>query len=107
MATEPVGTLCYAAPEILLGSKYNRSVDLWSLGVLTYWLLSGCLPFSPDLPEKEIAERIISRDLKYNELRWKSVSEEAKNLVKNLLMRNPAKRITAEGVLKDPWINSE
>eukprot|EP00826_Nyctotherus_ovalis_P038489 TRINITY_DN3608_c0_g1_i13.p1 TRINITY_DN3608_c0_g1~~TRINITY_DN3608_c0_g1_i13.p1 ORF type:complete len:478 (+),score=112.60 TRINITY_DN3608_c0_g1_i13:1167-2600(+) len=60
MATEPVGTLCYAAPEILLGSKYNRSVDLWSLGVLTYWLLSGCLPFSPDLPEKEIAEYFAS-----------------------------------------------
>lgn len=54
LATEAVGTLCYAAPEILLGSKYNKSVDMWSLGVLLYWLFTGSLPFSPDLQEKEI-----------------------------------------------------
>lgn len=63
LASEPVGTLCYAAPEILLGSKYDKKVDLWSLGVLMYWLLSGSLPFSPDLPEKEIAEYFVCKGI--------------------------------------------
>jgi len=63
LASEPVGTLCYAAPEILLGSKYNKNVDLWSLGVLAYWLLSGTLPFSPDLAEKDIAEYFVDKNI--------------------------------------------
>eukprot|EP00826_Nyctotherus_ovalis_P020518 TRINITY_DN16458_c0_g1_i2.p3 TRINITY_DN16458_c0_g1~~TRINITY_DN16458_c0_g1_i2.p3 ORF type:complete len:177 (+),score=60.40 TRINITY_DN16458_c0_g1_i2:1999-2529(+) len=56
MAAEPVGTLCYAAPEILAGKKYDKSVDMWSLGILMYWLLVGKLPFSVNLPEREIAQ---------------------------------------------------
>ncbi len=56
LAVDPVGTLCYAAPEILVGNKYNKAVDMWSLGVLTFLLLVGRLPFDPELPEKEIAE---------------------------------------------------
>ena len=95
MATEPVGTLCYAAPEILLGNKYNSSVDLWSLGVLLYWILSGNLPFSPELPEKQIAEyyklifrNIVTRNLEYKELRWKNVSPEAMKLVKGKVIFN-------------------
>ncbi len=55
-ATDPVGTLCYAAPEILLGEKYTKAVDMWSLGILTHLMLVGFLPFSPDLAEKQIAE---------------------------------------------------
>ena len=56
LASEPVGTLCYAAPEILLGSTYTKGVDLWSLGVMVYWLLAGKLPFRPELPETVMAE---------------------------------------------------
>ena len=56
LAVDPVGTLCYAAPEILVGNKYNKAVDMWSLGVLAFLLLTGKLPFDPELPEKEIAE---------------------------------------------------
>jgi len=56
LASDPVGTLCYAAPEIIVGNKYDKSVDLWSLGVMTFYLLVGKLPFNPELSEKEIAE---------------------------------------------------
>jgi len=56
LATDPVGTLCYAAPEILLGRKYDKAVDMWSLGILAFLMLAGYLPFSPELSEKEIAE---------------------------------------------------
>lgn len=42
--TERFGTLCYVAPELLLGEAYDKRVDLWSLGIISYVLLTGCLP---------------------------------------------------------------
>ena len=56
LAEDSVGTLCYAAPEILLGKKYDRMVDMWSLGVLTHLLLVGELPFFDKESEKELAK---------------------------------------------------
>jgi serine/threonine protein kinase len=44
-ANDPFGTVGYAAPEILLKKQYDKSVDIWSLGVITYALISGFLPF--------------------------------------------------------------
>lgn len=55
---EPFGTLCYVAPEILLQRSYDKSVDLWSLGVITHLMLSGTLPFD-DQDDREIAKKTI------------------------------------------------
>lgn len=55
-ATDCVGTLCYTAPEILEGDKYDKSVDMWSLGVLTYLLLVGELPFNHPTKDHEIVK---------------------------------------------------
>jgi calcium-dependent protein kinase len=54
--SECVGTLCYAAPELLMGLHYNKLVDMWSLGILTYGLLVGRLPYSETLPGNMIAK---------------------------------------------------
>lgn len=54
LTDDGVGTLCYAAPEILLGSKYGKTVDLWSLGIIVHLLLVGKLPFNHKDNEKEI-----------------------------------------------------
>jgi serine/threonine protein kinase len=51
--TEPFGTLAYVAPEVLMQQPYDKSVDVWSLGVIAYLLLSGSLPYDDD-DEKEI-----------------------------------------------------
>lgn len=56
LSDDSVGTLCYAAPEILLGKKYDRKVDIWSLGILTYLLLVGQLPFNDMSSERELAK---------------------------------------------------
>jgi len=61
---EPFGTISYAAPEVLLGENYDRSVDIWSLGVVTYLLVSGTLPFDDD-NEDLILERAIKEEPDY------------------------------------------
>lgn len=53
-SVEPFGTLSYVAPEVLLQNPYGKEVDLWSLGVITYLMLSNVLPFD-DEDDKEIA----------------------------------------------------
>ena len=55
--TEPYGTLTYCAPEIIIDEPYTQSVDLWSLGVMTYLMLSGRLPFNAQ-DETDIARQI-------------------------------------------------
>jgi len=59
---ESYGTLCYVAPEILLQQPYDKSVDLWSIGIIIYLMLGRHLPFdSPD--DKEIARRTINKEI--------------------------------------------
>jgi len=55
-----LGTLPYQAPELVKDGKpqYNEKVDIWSIGVMTYLLLSGCYPFSPEGSKKELIENI-------------------------------------------------
>lgn len=55
MCHEPFGTLAYVAPEVLLQKPYNKGVDVWGLGVLSYLMISGHLPFDND-DDKEIAQ---------------------------------------------------
>ncbi len=82
---EPFGTLSYVAPEVLLELPYNKMVDIWSLGVITYLLLSGCLPFDDDHSEREVARKTIYEDVTFPRHIWKSISLEAKDFVKSKL----------------------
>lgn len=77
---EPFGTLCYVAPEILLQRSYEKSVDLWSLGVITHLMLSGTLPFD-DQDDREIAKKTIYQEVTLSHPNWETVSDDAKDLV--------------------------
>jgi hypothetical protein len=77
---EPYGTLSYVAPEVLLEKAYTKAVDLWSIGITTYLLLAGCLPFDHETSEREIARQTIHDPVRWGSI-WKKLSGEAKSFV--------------------------
>jgi len=97
-----VGTPCYIAPEMIKGS-HDRRCDNWSLGVLMYVLLTGHFPFSGK-KTSTIFKAITDTPLDMRKSYWRSISKEAKELVKALLEKDPAKRMTAAEALAHPWI---
>uniref|UniRef100_A0A674DNG3 non-specific serine/threonine protein kinase n=1 Tax=Salmo trutta TaxID=8032 RepID=A0A674DNG3_SALTR len=95
------GSPPYAAPELFQGKKYDGpEVDVWSLGVILYTLVSGSLPFDGQ-NLKELRERVLRG--KYRIPFY--MSTDCENLLKRFLVLNPAKRGTFEQIMKDRWIN--
>ena len=68
--TEPYGTLSFVAPEVLQGKPYDKSVDLWSIGIITFLLLCGYLPFDDKHSEREIARQTIQDPVPYEKKIW-------------------------------------
>lgn len=99
---DPFGTLSYVAPEVLLQKPYGKEVDLWSLGVITYLLLSRVLPFD-DEEDKEIARQTIQDAPDFSFEPWDQITPEAKDLVKKLLEKNRQKRPSLEETLQHKW----
>lgn len=95
---DPFGTLSYVAPEVLLQKPYGKEVDLWSLGIIIYLLLSRVLPFD-DEEDKEIARQTIQDAPDFSFEPWDAVSEDAKDIVRKLLEKNRAKRLNLEDAL--------
>ena len=102
--TEPYGTLSFVAPEVLQGKPYDKSVDLWSIGIITFLLLCGYLPFDDKHSEREIARQTIQDPVPYEEKIWSKYSPEAKIFVDGLLQKKPEKRYTIKEILEHPWI---
>ena len=102
--TEPYGTLSFVAPEVLQGKPYDKSVDLWSIGIIAFLLLCGYLPFDDKHSEREIARQTIEDPVPYESKIWNNFSPEAKNFVDGLLQKKPEKRFTIQEVLEHPWI---
>jgi calcium-dependent protein kinase len=101
---EPFGTLCYVAPEILMQKPYDKSVDLWSLGVVLHLMLSSTLPFDHE-DDKEVARKTIYEEVTFSHYTWHNeISKDAKDLVSRLLTKSRTDRIKLEQVLEHPWI---
>ncbi|KAI5611226.1 MAP/microtubule affinity-regulating kinase 3 isoform X1 [Silurus asotus] len=96
------GSPPYAAPELFQGKKYDGpEVDVWSLGVILYTLVSGSLPFDGQ-NLKELRERVLRG--KYRIPFY--MSTDCENLLKRFLVLNPIKRGTLQQIMKDRWINA-
>lgn len=93
--TKPLGTTAYAAPEILMNKSYDRSIDVWSLGVVTFVLLAGEIPFRGG-NDKEIATNVVSCNYEMTEAKWQHVSRDAKAFVASLLRKEPSERPSVE-----------
>jgi len=102
--TSFVGTKFYVAPEVL-NKSYTHAVDVWSIGVLAYALLSTKAPFS-GRNDQELFDKIQScgKELKFPSPDFDNVSEMAKGFIRQLLVKNEASRPTANELLSHPWM---
>ena len=100
---EAVGTLKYAAPEVISRLPYGETVDWWSLGVTVHVLLRGIMPFAGKTDE-ETALAVLRRRVNYQSKRWSEVSAAAVSVVSRLLVRNPRMRIGGKEVLESDWL---
>eukprot|EP00831_Metopus_contortus_P026188 TRINITY_DN22353_c0_g1_i2.p1 TRINITY_DN22353_c0_g1~~TRINITY_DN22353_c0_g1_i2.p1 ORF type:complete len:188 (-),score=31.21 TRINITY_DN22353_c0_g1_i2:127-690(-) len=98
------GTLDFCSPEVVLGIPYAQGADIWSLGVVSFYLLYGRLPFqyADDL---EVRRAILKDDPPVPSDR--SISPEAQDFLHKILLKNPKKRLALEGVLHHPWLSSK
>ena len=103
--TEPYGTLSYVAPEVLLDVPYGKEVDLWALGVITYLMLSGSLPFDDKHSEEAIAKKTVIEPPPYKGIIWKKISNEARDFVGKLLEKDPEKRMNIKEALEHEWFH--
>uniref|UniRef100_A0A8D3E1P9 Serine/threonine-protein kinase n=1 Tax=Scophthalmus maximus TaxID=52904 RepID=A0A8D3E1P9_SCOMX len=96
-----VGTPAYLAPEVLRSKGYNRSLDMWSVGVIVYVSLSGTFPFNED---EDINDQIQNAAFMYPSNPWKEISEQATDLINNLLQVKMRKRYSVDKSLSHPWL---
>jgi len=103
MLLSQCGSPTYVAPEVLLAIPYDKSVDMWAVGVITYVMLTGCFPFFEEGKNyKALYQKIINVDYSFPD--DVDMSEEVKSFIKNLLVRDPTKRPTPEQCRNHPWL---
>lgn len=103
----PCYTPYYVAPEVLGPEKYDKSCDIWSLGVIMYILLCGFPPFYSNhgmAISPGMKKRIRMGQFTFPNPEWQNVSQEAKNLISGMLNIEPEKRLTIDQVISNRWI---
>ncbi|XP_044765481.1 MAP kinase-activated protein kinase 2 [Coccinella septempunctata] len=103
----PCYTPYYVAPEVLGSDKYDKSCDIWSLGVIMYILLCGFPPFYSNhgmAISPGMKKRIRMGQFTFPDPEWKNVSQNAKDLIKGMLNIEPTSRLTISQVMSNWWI---
>jgi calcium-dependent protein kinase len=99
------GTPYYVAPQVLSG-KYGQESDLWSLGVIMYVLLCGYPPFYGET-DNDVLAKVRLGNVNFTPQDWKNISQDAKDLIKELLRMNPKERFTASQALEHTWVKKK
>ena len=107
-AKEAIGTITYLAPEVFTHKPYNHKVDIWSIGIILYFLLSGFLPFDDEkLDQDIIAKKVVYSHQEYPKDVFGDISNSCLKLIDKCLEKNPDKRISINEFLKDEWVCRE
>ncbi|VEU20562.1 DEKNAAC101488 [Brettanomyces naardenensis] len=104
------GTPAYVAPEVLVNQqirRYNKSVDMWSVGVLLYVCLCGFPPFSEELGPPSMRQQIIDARFAFYSPYWDKIADDALDLIARLLVADPNKRLTVEQAINHVWMRTE
>ncbi|KAI0533101.1 kinase-like domain-containing protein [Xylaria digitata] len=102
--TTTCGTPGYMAPEIFKKTGHGKPVDIWAMGVITYFLLCGYTPFDRDSDFEEM-QAILNADYSFQPLEyWRGVSDHAKDFIRRCLTVDPNKRMTAHEALSHPFV---
>ncbi|XP_028630829.1 myosin light chain kinase 2, skeletal/cardiac muscle [Grammomys surdaster] len=99
------GTPEFLSPEVVNYDQISDKTDMWSLGVITYMLLSGLSPFLGD-NDTETLNNVLSANWYFDEETFEAVSDEAKDFVSNLITKDQSARMSAEQCLAHPWLNN-
>ncbi|NXA26936.1 MYLK2 kinase, partial [Ibidorhyncha struthersii] len=99
------GTPEFLSPEVVNYEQVSYSTDMWSMGVITYMLLSGLSPFLGD-NDTETLNNVLAANWYFDEETFESVSDEAKDFVSNLIIKEKSARMSAGQCLQHPWLNN-
>jgi len=103
------GTWAYCAPEVKGHRPYTANVDVWSIGVIAFILLSGYHPFDPEgiLEDEELDRRIQLVQFDFKDPAWEHASDKSKDFIRRCLVGDPAVRYDIEDVIAHPWLNMD
>ncbi|XP_065502084.1 myosin light chain kinase 2, skeletal/cardiac muscle [Caloenas nicobarica] len=99
------GTPEFLSPEVVNYEQVSYSTDMWSMGVITYMLLSGLSPFLGD-NDTETLNNVLAANWYFDEETFESISDEAKDFVSNLIIKEKSARMSAGQCLQHPWLNN-
>lgn len=104
---QTMGTTEYMSPELYEGKPYDKSVDIWALGITFFKMLTNRFPFSkPKKLPKSFKKRIFRGCLNFDILTWLYISPDCIDLIRKMCAYDPSQRITAKDALLHPWITS-